>query len=207
MPLIALTGGIAAGKSTVAARLAELGGVVVDADRLARVAVEPGSPGLAAIEREFGSEVLAADGGLDRAALGAVVFADSDARHRLNAIVHPEVERLSHELFAAAFTDDPRAVVIYDVPLLAESRGRDEFDAVVVVHAPAALRTRRLVELRGMTDDDARRRVAAQATDDERLAMADHVIDTADTMDATLRAVDALWPTLQATPARAPRSS
>jgi dephospho-CoA kinase len=205
VPLIALTGGIAAGKSTVAGRLAELGAAVVDADRLARVAVEPGSPGLAAVEAAFGADVIAADGSLDRAALGAVVFADAVSRHRLNAIVHPEVERLSHELFDAAFSDDPDAVVIYDVPLLAESRGRAEFDAVVVVHAPAEERVRRLVDLRGMTEDDARRRVAAQASDADRLAMADHVIDSSESLEATLSAVDALWPTLRSIPRRTPR--
>ncbi|MFD1713563.1 dephospho-CoA kinase [Amnibacterium flavum] len=202
MPLIALTGGIASGKSTVAARLQALGAVVVDADALARVAVEPGSPGLEAVAREFGPEILAADGSLDRARLGAVVFADSTARQRLNAIVHPEVGRLSHELFTAAFAADPGAVVVYDVPLLAEARGRAEFDAVVVVHAPADERIRRMVELRGMSRDDAERRVAAQATDAERLAMADHVVDSSRTLGETLSAVDELWPELVATARR-----
>lgn len=202
MPLIALTGGIASGKSTVAKRLAALGAVIVDADLLAREAVEPGSPGLRAVAEEFGDGLLTADGSLDRPALGAIVFADSSARHRLNAIVHPEVERLSHARFSAAFASDPAAVVVYDVPLLAEARGRAEFDAVVVVHAPAEQRIRRMVELRAMTEDEAERRVAAQASDEERIAMADHLIDASGSLGDTLAAVDELWPTLRATPRR-----
>ena len=202
MPLIALTGGIASGKSTVAARLEDLGAVVVDADLLAREAVQPGSPGLQAVVGEFGDAVLTQEGALDRPALGAIVFADSSARHRLNSIVHPEVERLSHARFAAAFDADPDAVVVYDVPLLAEARGRAEFDAVVVVHAPAEERIRRMIELRGMTAEDAERRVGAQASDAERIAMADHLIDSSGTLGETLSAVDALWPALAATQRR-----
>ncbi|BDI22742.1 dephospho-CoA kinase [Herbiconiux sp. L3-i23] len=199
MPLIALTGGIAAGKSTVAARLEALGAVIVDADVLSRVAVEPGSPGLEAIEREFGSAVIGPDGALDRPALGAIVFGDAAARERLNAIVHPEVGRLSQRAFADAFALNPAAVVVYDVPLLAEARGRREFDAVVVVHAPADVRIQRLVEKRGMTRDEAERRIGAQAGDDERLALADHVIDSSRTLAETIAEVDALWPVLRGT--------
>lgn len=199
MPLIALTGGIAAGKSTVASRLAELGAVVVDADRLSRQAVEVGSPGLAAIRTRFGDEVIADDGSLDRPALGAVVFSDEGARADLNAIVHPEVSRLSQEAFAAAFAEDPDRVVVYDVPLLAESRGAAEFDAVVVVHAPAEERIRRLVEIRRMTPAEAEGRVQAQADDAARLALADHVIDSSVSVVSTVAATDALWPTLEAT--------
>lgn len=193
MTLLGLTGGIASGKSTVAARLAEHGAVVVDADLLAREAVQPGSPGLAAIVREFGEQVLAPDGSLDRVALGAIVFADSAARHRLNTIVHPEVGRLSRARFGDAFAADPHAVVVYDVPLLAEARAVEEFDLVVVVSAPADARIRRMVELRGMDEDEARRRVRAQASEEERLAIADEVIDTGGTLDQTLGQVDALW--------------
>jgi dephospho-CoA kinase len=196
--LIGLTGGIASGKSTVARRLAESGAVVVDADQLAREAVAPGSPGLAAVAAEFGPSILAADGALDRPALGAIVFADADARARLNAIVHPEVGRLSRARFGEALAEDPAAVVVYDVPLLAESRGAHEFDRVVVVHAPAEERIRRLVEFRGMAEDEARRRVLAQATDEERLAMADDVIDASGTLGATLEQADALWARLTA---------
>lgn len=199
MPLIALTGGIAAGKSTVAGRLAELGAVVVDADLLSRQAVEPGGPGLTAIRERFGDAVIGSDGSLDRPALGAVVFADENARADLNAIVHPEVSRLSHEAFEAAFAEDEDRVVIYDVPLLAESRGAGEFDAVVVVHAPAEERIRRLVEIRKMTPSEAEGRVRAQADDATRLALADHVIDSSTSVDATIAATDALWPKLVST--------
>lgn len=198
MTLIGLTGGIASGKSTVARRLAESGAVVVDADQLAREAVAPGSPGLAAVAAAFGTDVLAADGSLDRPALGAIVFADAEARERLNAIVHPEVGRLSRARFTAALAEDPGAIVVYDVPLLAESRGAREFDRVVVVHAPAEERIRRMVEFRGMAEDEARRRVSAQATDEERLAMADEVIDASGTMEETLEQADALWDRLTA---------
>jgi dephospho-CoA kinase len=191
--LIGLTGGIASGKSTVAARLAQLGAVVVDADVLARQAVEPGSPGLAAVAREFGPDVLAADGSLDRAALGAIVFADAEARTRLNRIVHPEVGRLSRAAFGEALAQDPGAVVVYDVPLLAEARAAEEFDLIVVVHAPAEERIRRMIELRGMDEEEARRRVLAQASDDERLAIADEIIDATGTLEDTLRQVEALW--------------
>lgn len=199
MPLIALTGGIAAGKSTVAGRLAELGAVVVDADRLSRQAVEVGSPGLRAVAERFGDSVIAADGSLDRPALGAVIFSDEAARADLNAIVHPEVSRLSHEAFEVAFAEDPDRVVVYDVPLLAESRGAGEFDAVVVVHAPAEERIRRLIEIRGMTPAEAVGRVRAQADDATRLALADHVIDSSESVPATLAATDTLWPALVST--------
>jgi len=193
MPLVALTGGIASGKSTVASQLAERGAVIVDADAIVREVQAPGSVVLEAIAAEFGAGVIRADGSLDRAALGAVVFADPVRRHALNQIVHPAVVRESQARFAAAFAADPHAVVVYDVPLLAEGRGSAEWDLVVVAHAPAEQRVRRLVELRGMTEEDARARVAAQASDDERLALADVVIDTSGTLDDTHRQVDELW--------------
>src|SRR5947209_10461571 len=164
MPLIALTGGIASGKSTVARRLAELGAVIVDADALSREVVEPGEPALDAIHDAFGDGVLQPDGRLDRAALGAIVFGDAAARHRLNGIVHPAVVRRSSELFRAVLEADPRAVVIYDVPLI-DARGVGEFERIVVTDAPVETRVRRLVELRGMTEEDARARVAAQLDD------------------------------------------
>ena len=193
MPLIALTGGIASGKSTIARRLAEHGAVVVDADRLVHEVQAPGGPVLAEIVAAFGDRMLMPEGALDRAALGAVVFGDPHARARLNAIVHPAVRRESLARFAAAFAADPGAVVVYDVPLLAEARGDDRWDLVVVAHASAEVRAQRLVSLRGMTPEDARRRIAAQAGDDERLRIADVVIDTAGTLDHTLAQADALW--------------
>lgn len=190
---IALTGGIAAGKSTIARRLTELGAVVVDADALAREAVEPGSEGLASIAEAFGDEVVGVDGALDRAALGSIVFADPARRRELEGITHPAVRRLAAERMAAAEAADPAAVVVYDVPLLAESGPDHGFELVVVAHAPAATRIERMVGLRGMDRAEAERRVASQASDAERLAIADVVIDTDGTLDATLEQVDRLW--------------
>jgi dephospho-CoA kinase len=195
--ILGLTGGIAAGKSVVARRLAELGAVHVDADALAREVVEPGTPALEAIRRRFGDAVISPDGTLDRAALGAIVFSDADARSDLNRITHPAVRRRSQERFAEAAAADPDGIIVYDVPLLVEGARRDEFERIVVVHADRENRLRRLVELRGMTPEDSARRIDAQATDEERLAVADDVIDTNGTLDETLRQVDALWERLR----------
>jgi dephospho-CoA kinase len=192
VPLIALTGGIASGKSTIAARLAEHGAVVVDADALSREVVEPGQPALDAIREAFGPGVIGEDGRLDRPALAAIVFTDEAARHRLNGIVHPAVIARSQALFAEAFERDPDAVVVYDVPLI-DARGIGEFDGVVVADAPADVRVRRLAELRGMPEQDARARVAAQLDDDARRALATEVIDTSGTLEHTAAQVDALW--------------
>jgi len=198
MYLIGLTGGIASGKTVVASRFAQLGAVVVDADVLAREVVEPGTDGLAAIAREFGDAVIAADGSLDRAALGAIIFSDAEARLKLNAITHPAVWRRARELFAAASAADDDAVVVYDVPLLAEAAADRpiRFDRVVVVHASAETRMARLVGLRGLDEADARRRLSAQATDAERLALADDVIDSDGELQHTLDQVDAIWAAL-----------
>jgi dephospho-CoA kinase len=196
MQLIGLTGGIAAGKTVVADRLAELGAVRIDADRLAREVVEPGTPALAEIARRFGPGVIAADGSLDRPALGAVVFQDPDARRDLEGITHPAVRALSAERMAQAGEADADAVVVYDIPLLVESGRVDEFDRVVVVHAPREERIRRLVEIRGMSPEEAARRIASQATDEERLAVADHVIDSGVSLASTLAQTDRLWANL-----------
>lgn len=198
MLLVALTGGIASGKSFVARRLAEHGAVVVDADQVARQVVEPGEPALAAIAEAFGPGVIAADGTLDRPALGAVIFADPEARIRLNAITHPAVLQRSHELFAAAAEADPSAIVVYDIPLLVEAGRADEFDLVVVVQASEETRIQRLRELRGMTQEEAVGRIRSQATDAERLAIADVVIDADGTEAETLAQADALWENLRA---------
>lgn len=193
MQRIGLTGGIAAGKSVAARRFAELGAVVVDSDVLAREALAPGSAGLDAVVEEFGAAVLDAQGALDRAALGRRVFADDEARRRLEAIVHPVVRRLSAEREAAAAATDPAAVVVHDIPLLVETGQADTFHVVVVVHAPALLRVERLVRLRGMDREDAEARVAAQADDETRLAAADVVLDGTGS-EADLRTqVDDLW--------------
>lgn len=193
VPLIALTGGIASGKSTIASRLAEHGAVIVDADRIVRDVQQPGSPLLGAMVDAFGPEILSDDGALDRGGLGRRVFADDVALARLNALVHPAVREESARRFAAAFDDDPEAVVVYDVPLLAEARAADPWDLVVVAHAPAGVRRRRLVEERGMTEEDAAARIAAQVADDDRLRIADVVIETTGTLDETRARTDDLW--------------
>jgi len=195
MYLIGLTGGIASGKSSVASRLAERGAVVVDADKVAREVVEPGTPALAAIADHFGAGVLTADGSLDRAALGAIVFSDPEQRLVLNGITHPAVWERTRALIAEAEARDPGAVVVYDVPLLLEGKGKRpiEFDLVVVVDASAATRLRRLVELRGLTEQEAKHRIDSQATDAERLAIADVVIDSDGALERTLAQADALW--------------
>ncbi len=193
MYLIGLTGGIASGKSTIARRLAERGAVHIDADLLAREAVDPGTPALAAIAERFGAGVLNPDGSLDRAALGGIVFSDSGSLAALNDIVHPAVRMLAAERIAAAVRNDPDAVVVYDVPLLVEAQVPHDFDLVVVAHADADTRSARLVNMRGMAPDEAQRRISAQASDEERLAVADLVIDTDGSIDATLEQADALW--------------
>ena len=187
---VGLTGGIGSGKSTVSGRLAELGAVVVDADRLAREVVAPGTPGLAEVGRRFGPEVLAADGALDRAALGALVFSHPAARADLEQITHPLVRARTAELVAQAPTD---AVVVHDVPLLVEKHLGPAYHLVVVVHADEVTRVSRLVSARGLTEADARARIAAQADDDQRRAAADVWLDNEGTPPQLLAQVDALW--------------
>lgn len=193
MPLIALTGGIASGKSTIAGRLAEHGATIVDADQIVRDVQSPGSPVLARIAETFGADVITPDGSLDRVALGAKVFGDADLLAQLNAIVHPAVRVESQRRFDAALGDDPDAVVVYDVPLLVEARVDDPWDLIVVAHAPADVRRRRLVELRGMDERAAQERIDAQVSDERRLAIADVVIDTSDSLERTREQADALW--------------
>jgi dephospho-CoA kinase len=198
MQRIGLTGGIAAGKSVAAQRLVERGAVVLDYDVLSRDAVAPGSPGLAELVDAFGDGGLAPDGTLDRPGLAAVVFADDAARARLNGIVHPVVRRLAAEREAAAAAADPGAVVVHDVPLLVESGYADAFHLVVLVQAPAVLRVERLVRTRGMNRTEAERRIAAQAPDEDRLAVADVVLDGSGAPDELREQVDALWDRLAA---------
>ncbi|MET4223156.1 dephospho-CoA kinase [Oerskovia enterophila] len=190
---VGLTGGIAAGKSVALDRFAELGACVIDSDVLARDAVAPGTVGLAEVVEAFGETVLAPDGTLDRARLGTIVFSDDAARRRLNAIVHPEVRRLSAEREALVAARDPRAVVVHAIPLLVETGQAESFHLVAVVVAPEDVRVRRLVESRGMSEDEARARIAAQATDDERLAAADVTLDGGGAPEVLRAQVDVLW--------------
>ncbi|MBO0868212.1 MAG: dephospho-CoA kinase [Micromonosporaceae bacterium] len=190
MLMVGLTGGIGAGKSAVASRLAEHGAIVIDADTLAREVVAPGTEGLAEVVAAFGPGVLAPDGGLDRAALGRLVFADEGARHRLERIIHPRVRARTAELAAAAPSD---AVVVNDVPLLVEAGLAGGFDLVVVVLAAEATRVARLVRERGMSAQEARSRIAAQATDDQRRAVADVVLTNDGTLEQLHRQVDEVW--------------
>lgn len=200
MYLIALTGGIASGKSLVASRLAELGAVHIDADKLAREVVEPGEPALEKIAAEFGESVIAQDGSLDRQALANIVFTDPAKRSALNAITHPAVWARVLELCDEAKAADPGAIVVYDVPLLVEASSERPltFDLVVVVDTPAAVRLERLVRDRGMSRQEATHRINSQATDAERLAIADEVIDNTGTIDRTLEQVDSLWASVNA---------
>jgi dephospho-CoA kinase len=187
---VGLTGGIGAGKSEVSRLLVTYGAVLIDADRIAREVVAPGTPGLAAVVEAFGEDVLDADGGLDRPRLGSIVFADPEKLAVLNSIVHPLVGRRSRELETAAADD---AVVIHDVPLLAENALAALYDLVVVVDASPETQLDRLVRLRGMTEEDARARMAAQATREKRLAIADIVIDNDVPLEALERRVQDVW--------------
>ena len=186
---IGLTGGIGSGKSTVAGLLAARGARIVDADRIAREVVEPGTPGLEAVVAAFGREVLTPEGALDRPALAAVVFADPEARRRLDGIVHPLVRARATELVAAA---PPDAMVVQDVPLLVETGQAGSYDLVLVVEADLDARVRRLVG-RGLSEDDARARIAAQATDAQRRAVADVVLDNSGTVEQLEAQVDRFW--------------
>jgi dephospho-CoA kinase len=177
---VGLTGGVASGKSTVSAMLDDLGAVVIDADALAREVVEPGTPGLGAVVAEFGAEVLTDDGRLDRAKLGALVFADRTRRAALEAIVHPLVRARAAEIEEAA----PAGVlVVHDIPLLVETGQPASFDAVVVVDVPEKVQVERAVRERGWTEDEARARVAAQASRSDRLAAATHVVENSGTIE------------------------
>ena len=197
---VGLTGGIGAGKSTVAGMLAERGALVLDADLAARAVVEPGTAGLAEIVRTFGSEVLDRDGALDRAALAAVVFSDESRRAELNAIVHPRVRAWMAERVDAAPAD---SIVVQDIPLLVEGGLTKLFEYVVVVDADDETRLKRLMKDRGMTLEQARARIAAQAPRAQRNAAADKVIDNSGDLDRLAAEVAALWRELDGLRARA----
>ena len=187
---LGLTGGIGAGKSAVSTRLAALGAVIIDSDVLAREAVAAGTEGLAEVVAAFGDGVLGPDGSLDRPALGARVFGDDEARHRLEKIIHPRVRARATELAAAAPGD---AIVVHDVPLLVETGQASSYHLVLVVTASEATRVRRLAETRGMTADQARSRIAAQATDETRAAAADVLIPNDGTLDDLGSQLSRLW--------------
>lgn len=177
---VALTGGIASGKTTVARLLTDLGALVIDADQLARDVVEPGTPGLERVVERFGRQVLTDDGHLDRPAVAAIVFKDVEARKDLEAIVHPLVYEAGARAEAEAA---PGRLVVHDIPLLAESGRADGFDAVIVVDTPAETQVARMVEDRGWTREDAEDRIAAQATREQRRSLATHVIDNSGTRE------------------------
>ncbi|RJQ72756.1 dephospho-CoA kinase [Pseudonocardiaceae bacterium YIM PH 21723] len=187
---VGLTGGIGSGKSTVAARLSELGAVVIDADQIAREVVAPGTEGLSEVVATFGADVLRADGSMDRAAVAARVFGDAEALAKLNAIVHPRVGMRTAELMSAA---PPDAVVVYDVPLLVEKDMAPAFHLAIVVDAPEEIRVRRLTTIRGMAEKDARARIAAQATVEQRRAVADAWLDNSGSTEGLQYLVDELW--------------
>jgi len=187
---VGLTGGIGAGKSEVSRLLVEHGAVLIDADRIAREVVAPGTPGLAAVVAAFGEDVLAEDGSLDRPKLGSIVFADPEKLAVLNGIVHPLVRERSTALEEAAAED---AVVVHDVPLLTENGLAPLYDLVVVVEAAPATQLDRLVRLRGMTEQDARARMAAQATREQRREIADVVVDNDVPLQELRRRVKEVW--------------
>ena len=197
MLLVGLTGGIGSGKSTVGRMLEERGAVVLDADEFARRAIDPSTPGFDRVVETFGDRVLDDRGEIDRARLASIVFADPEARARLEAIVHPEVGRLLHDALEPYRQTD--RVVVYVVPLLAENHLESMFDTVVVVAAPADVRLRRLVD-RGMAEQDARARMAAQLPDGERQAVADVVVPNEGGPEDLERRVDELWSALRARP-------
>jgi dephospho-CoA kinase len=199
---VGLTGGIGAGKSEVTRRFAALGAHIIDADAIAREVVEPGTPGLQAVIAEFGPDVRAADGSLDRDAVAAKVFSDDEARARLNAIVHPLIGERVFELLAEFEAADPGGILINDVPLIAEAGVAERYEAIVVVDAPVDVQLDRLVRLRGMTREAAQARIDVQASREDRLALADFVITNDGDLDALDRRVNEVWTALTTRAAR-----
>jgi len=191
---VGLTGGIASGKSTVSKTLRELGAVVIDADRLAREVVAPGTPGLARVVEAFGPSVLTPEGEMDRPKVGAIVFADPERRRALEEIVHPLVRARGAELEAAA---GPDAIVVHDIPLLVETGQAGSFDAVVVVDTPEETQVERMTSRRGWTEADARARMAAQATREQRRSVATYVIENTGTREDLRRRVTEVFDELR----------
>jgi dephospho-CoA kinase len=193
---VGLTGGIGAGKSEVTRRFAALGATIIDADALAREVVAVGTPGLDAVLGEFGEAMRGPDGGLEREKLASVVFNDEAARLRLNGIVHPLIATRVMELMAAAQAANPDGVIINDVALIVEADAAGRYETIIVVDAPEATQLDRLTRLRGMTEDAARARMATQASREQRLAIADHVIVNDGDLDALDAQVDGVWAAL-----------
>lgn len=193
MPIIALTGGIAAGKSTVAGRLRELGAHVISADELVRFVQRGGSPTLDAIRERFGIGVIDAQGELDRAALGRLIFDDGVARKDLEAVVHPAIGEEFRNRVSDILAVDPNAIVVYDIPLLVETNRVDEFDGVIVLKCDPQIRHDRLVSIRGLSSDEAWSRINSQASETDRLAVADWTIDSGVSVEATLAQTDDVW--------------
>ena len=193
MPLIALTGGIAAGKSTVGARLRELGAHVVSADELVRFVQRGGSPTLNAIRERFGVGVIDSNGELDRAALGRLIFDDGIARADLEALVHPAIGTEFRARVADIQSQEPDAIIIYDIPLLVETRRATEFDGVIVLACDPEVRHDRLVAIRGLSSDEAWARINSQATEAARAEVADWLIDSSGSIDGTIAQTDAVW--------------
>lgn len=193
MPLIALTGGIASGKTTVASRLAELGADVISADELVRYVQRSGSPTLTAIGKRFGLGVVAADGNLDRAALGRLVFDDAIARSDLEAVVHPAIGVEFRERIGRITAEKPDAIIVYDIPLLVETNRAGEFDAVIVLMCDPLIRLERLERLRGLSTHEAQSRIDAQASEHDRQELADWTIDTSASIESTIRQTDSVW--------------
>lgn len=198
MPIIALTGGIAAGKTTVANRFAELGAHVLSADELVRHSQRAGSPTLAAIKKRFGLGVIDGRGELDRAALGRIVFEDEMARTDLEAIVHPAINTEFASRVETILKSHPSAIVIYDIPLLVESNRVGDFGAVIVLSCDPQIRHDRLVRLRGMSSDAALSRINAQASEQERLSVANWTIDSSQSIESTISQTDSVWADLTA---------
>ncbi|TDW93828.1 dephospho-CoA kinase [Kribbella pratensis] len=190
---VGLTGGIGAGKSAVSSRLAERGAVVIDSDVLAREVIARGTDGLAEVVEAFGAAVLTADGELDRPALGKIVFGDETARRKLEAIIHPRVRARAAEIEAGAAAD---AIVVHDIPLLVETGQADRFDLVLVVDVPVEVQVQRLTAQRGMTVEEAKQRIASQASRDDRLAAADVVVGNSGSLADLDRRLDEVWATL-----------
>ena len=193
MPLIALTGGIAAGKSTVAGRFRELGAHVISADELVRYVQRGGSPTLDSIRERFGVGVIDSGGELDRAALGRLIFDDAIARADLEALVHPAIGTEFRARVADIRSDDPNAIIIYDIPLLVETKRANDFDGVIVLACESEVRHDRLVSIRGLSSDEASARINSQATEAARAEVADWLIDSNGSIDATLAHTDAVW--------------